>query len=310
MSEDRVDGPGERDMQGIVDYVDGGMSPEEQSAFEERMEANPELRRAAEEFLDQDLLLHAHPEDVRRVAAPSWIARHRALVAAAAAVVAVFGLWAIGSDEEAGDRISVVAAAPNAADMLRHDALVNLSPPWSASVRGESASGKSPNVEAEDFVKKVDDMYAARPRSSEGDVLGTGFRLLLELDGPRTVVVLGVSQQKSPRRLFPDRFDTRALGRTRYEAGERWVPGFPVNVDAAGEVDFVKPLIVRESDEVLTVLIGLRPEPLTASELARIDARITSAEGHPSPVGELSAALIELGFEVEQRTVRDPNPLH
>jgi hypothetical protein len=317
--------PSDADLARIVEYLDGNLAEPDMLAFEERLEREPELARALEDFEGIDLLQRAHVPPRPAEALSGQAVGDRALprsrsnlvvlrlsLAAAAIALVSAATWLLMRGPRPAPVLQVAALGIEEASPEHVNRLLGLDEGWLPSRMRDPRGTDEPAPPSDrDYLRTA--LAALSTRA--GDALAAGppsvtagrFALVLRPVRESWALVLAVRRDGSAMRLFPEDGDPASAGGLApgelaflprpFIADEPVAGGDP---RAGFDYGFLVPLGSGE----LRVLTGLSEEPISRELLAEIERRLSSSTGPPADVaGSLSAWLAERGFSVGQTLV-------
>jgi hypothetical protein len=280
--------PSERDMELLVDYVDGRLDAAERDALELRLSQDPELEEALESFLRVDRLQRLAAEQASTVGgAPRGrlLTFPRALAALAAAALIVVGGPAVVRWIEGPARIGFrVAALPSGVTLADHNRCLELDPTLHPPGNGLRSGAAGTEIPVGEYMERVAAAEASRIEqglAAKDELIETSFPYYvvpIEVAAPASAVVVQLDEQGGRARVFPTGDDaTHAAG--RLAAGRHVLPSPTVRLTPESEaydaVDFARGFQIPRDAGVVTVLVALRAEALAPELLAELDALLS-----------------------------------
>jgi hypothetical protein len=318
--------PSDADLALIIEYLDGNLDEKAMLAFEGRLEREPVLARALEEFEGIDLLQRAHV--VHRPVGTLFgqpLEENRALarmrrkpvllrLSFAAAVLALVGTaaWLLARGARPSVVLQVAALGIEEASPENVNRLLGLDERWLPSrMRARRGPDEPVPPSEKEYLSAVQKAQGTRARDAlaagQPSVSAGRFALVVRPERESWALVLSVDRGGGAERLFPEEGDPDPAGALApgelaflprpFVAEERTASG---ESRAGFDYGFLVPLGSGE----LRILTAIAEEPISRELLVEIDRLLSVSSGSPAEVAvSLREWLGERGFSVGQTTV-------
>lgn len=319
------EGLDEEALSQIVAYSDGEMSPDDERAFELRLDREPALARAVERFMDQDAQLAL--SGLASESGGGRLLPWKPLVAVAAALTLVFVVSNPWQRSVAGPSIGLIAASDGPAELSSLDPSLGLQRlEWAQDLRGSggvtegersllTTRGMLEQLEQTGVVSdltrrilggvsSVQDQRREERATASDSLQSNFFRVIVRLNEPRTVLVFRFTKMRGEEgveRVFPDPIlDRSQPSLARLEVGAFTLPAPPVQPGpkGSGTFRFTRGFVVPRGVDEMPVIVashpGLPQDLLSSVDLALPDLSLE----------KLREYLDEHGFEVSEFVVR------
>ncbi len=283
----------EGEMATIVAYLDGTLSDDQRTAFEQRLRSEPALLELVDSsFAMEDLLQGwgSRPADLfipatRRL----WIP------GVAAALILVAAIFSVVHSPPAGEEFRIALVAARDDFLVKHPELAGIWPidQDRGLKRKEELSPVSMNLLTQLYRTEVDRAL----EHGVHDASFASFHIAIELPCDASVVAFSIEERREVRRLFPEGLNVGQSPGPEQAAVGFLVEGTHVlapNGDPLG-MGFISNPSVRST----TILVGYRETPISTDLLRSLDESM-----------ERTHTVTELRTTLEQHGITVANELH